>query len=71
MYIQYMCSDSYMYMYMYVSTVFGHFPFSELGATGSSSVLAGIIARNVDKTITLFNMKCEQAVREHVHVHVH
>ena len=36
---------------------------SELGAAGNSSALAGIIARNVEKTVKLFNMKCEQAVR--------
>lgn len=35
---------------------------SELGAAGNSSALAGIIARNVEKTVKLFNMKCEQAV---------
>ena len=35
---------------------------SELSAAGNSRALAGIIARNVEKTVKLFNMKCEQAV---------
>ncbi|CAI8014359.1 Conserved oligomeric Golgi complex subunit 5 [Geodia barretti] len=35
---------------------------SELGAAGSSRALAGVIARNVEKTMQLFNMKCEQAL---------
>jgi len=35
---------------------------SEMGAAGSSSALASIIGKNVEKTVKLFNMKCEQAV---------
>ena len=49
--------------------------FSELNAGGGSSALAGVIARNVEKTVQLFNMKCEQAVSSfaasYIHVCVH
>ena len=46
-----------------VPSVFMSHTHSELSVAGSSTTLAGIIARNVEKTIKLFNMKCEQAVR--------
>ena len=35
---------------------------SELSASGGNSALASIIARNVEKTVKLFNMKCEELV---------
>lgn len=40
---------------------------SEMGAAGSSSALASIIGKNVEKTVKLFNMKCEQAVSQTVY----
>ncbi len=35
---------------------------SELSSAGGSGPLAGILARNVDKAVRLFNMKCDELV---------
>ena len=52
-----MCSILLVYIFFHCLSCY-----SELSAAGNSRALAGIIARNVEKTVKLFNMKCEQAV---------
>ncbi len=43
--------------------VFHHFLlYSELSSAGGSAPLANILAKNIDKAIRLFNMKCDELV---------